>query len=50
MTSHYTQNYVAICVGNVYSVLCKYRSNVNYFIFNDMESLKYMCETMDLQW
>jgi hypothetical protein len=50
MTSHYTQNDVASCVRNVYSVLCKYWKNVDYLIINDMESLKYMCETMDIQW
>jgi hypothetical protein len=48
MRSHYTQNDVTLCVRNVHSVLCKYWSNVNYLTFNDTESLKYMCETMDI--
>ena len=48
MTSHYTQNDVASCVRVVYSALCKYRENVDYLTFNDMESMEYMYETMDI--
>jgi hypothetical protein len=45
MTAHHTQNDVASCVRNLYSVL----RNVGYLTFNNKESLTYMCETMDIQ-
>jgi hypothetical protein len=42
MTSKYTQNGVASCVRNVYSVLRIHLYNGNYISFNNAESLKYI--------